>query len=61
MVFGAGPIGLAATALAKTSGAAKIIVFEISDIHRKLAKEMGADYVYDPLELEKDWETWLKR
>lgn len=52
-VFGTGPIGLAAVALAKTSGAAKIIAFEISDVRRKLAREMGADYVYDPQELKK--------
>ena len=53
-MIGSGPIGLAAIALLKTSGAAKIINFEISDIRRKLAKEMGADYVYDPLELGKE-------
>jgi threonine dehydrogenase-like Zn-dependent dehydrogenase len=53
-VFGSGPIGLAAIALAKTSGAAKIINFELSDIRRKLAKDIGADYVYNPLDLEKD-------
>ena len=54
VVIGSGPIGLAAIALLKTAGAAKIINFEISDIRRKLAKEMGADYVYDPIALKKD-------
>lgn len=54
VIIGAGPIGLAAIVLLKTAGAAKIINFEISDIRRKLAKEMGADFVYNPLDLKKD-------
>lgn len=54
VVIGSGPIGLAAIALLKTAGAAKIINFEISEIRRKLAKEMGADYVYNPVDLQKD-------
>lgn len=52
-VFGAGPIGLAAIQLMRTSGAAKIICFEPSKERRALAKESGADFVYDPFELEK--------
>ena len=54
VIIGAGPIGLAAIALLKTAGAAKIIKFEISDIRRKMAKEMGADFVYNPIDLKKD-------
>lgn len=54
VVIGSGPIGLAAIALLKTSGAAKIINFELSDIRRKLAREMGADFVYDPAALKED-------
>lgn len=48
VVFGAGPIGLASTALAVAGGAAKVIVFEISAGRRKVAKTMGATHVFDP-------------
>lgn len=54
VVFGAGPIGLAAIALARTCGAAKIIAVEITPERQVLAKKMGADYVYNPIELEKN-------
>jgi len=47
-VFGAGPIGLAAIGLAKAAGAGIIAAFEISPQRLKLAKAVGADYVYDP-------------
>ncbi len=47
-VFGAGPIGLAAIQLMKTSGAAKLIAFESIPERVELAKACGADYVYDP-------------
>ncbi|MBC7098714.1 alcohol dehydrogenase catalytic domain-containing protein [Candidatus Bipolaricaulota bacterium] len=50
-VYGAGPIGLAAIQLSKAAGAAKVIAFEVSEVRRKLAKEVGADYVYDPREV----------
>lgn len=50
-VFGAGPIGLAAVALLKTSGAAKLVCFETTQERRDLALKMGADYVYDPIAL----------
>ncbi|MFV0529452.1 MAG: scyllo-inosose 3-dehydrogenase [Lachnospiraceae bacterium] len=48
VVFGAGPIGLAAIQLLKTSGAAKLIVFESIPERVELAKACGADYVFDP-------------
>lgn len=51
VVFGAGPIGLAAISLMKTSGAAKLICFETTEERRQLAKDCGADYVYDPISL----------
>ncbi|MCF7944763.1 MAG: alcohol dehydrogenase catalytic domain-containing protein, partial [Spirochaetia bacterium] len=54
VVFGAGPIGLAAIALLKTGGAAKLICFETTQQRRELAASMGADYVYDPIQLSKD-------
>ena len=47
-IFGAGPIGLAATALAKCGGASKVVVFEMLEERQKLAKVMGADLVLDP-------------
>jgi hypothetical protein len=47
-VFGAGPIGLAAIGLAKAAGAGIIAAFEVSPPRRELAKQVGADYVYDP-------------
>ncbi|HWQ80427.1 MAG TPA: scyllo-inosose 3-dehydrogenase [Anaerovoracaceae bacterium] len=50
-VFGAGPIGLAAISLMKTSGAAKLICFETTEERRQLAKDCGADYVYNPIAL----------
>jgi len=47
-VYGAGPIGLAAIGLAKAAGAGTIVAFEISPQRLELAKEIGADYAYDP-------------
>jgi len=52
VVFGAGPIGLASIALAKASGASKIIAFEISNRRRELARLVGAEYVYNPAEVD---------
>ncbi|CUH95117.1 hypothetical protein P22_1186 [Propionispora sp. 2/2-37] len=50
VVFGAGPIGLAAISLMKTAGAAKLICFESIPERIELAKQCGADAVYNPLE-----------
>ena len=50
-VFGAGPIGLACIGLAKAAGAGTIAAFEISPQRLELAKKVGADYVYDPREV----------
>jgi threonine 3-dehydrogenase len=50
LITGAGPIGCMATAIAKTAGAAKIIVTEIIEYRKELAKQSGADYVLDPTE-----------
>jgi hypothetical protein len=47
-IFGAGPIGLHSVGLVKTSGASKIIVFEVSPQRREICKQLGADYVFDP-------------
>lgn len=43
-VFGTGPIGLAAIAIARASGAAKIFAFSRNDKKLELAKTMGADH-----------------
>ncbi|HDH06821.1 MAG TPA: alcohol dehydrogenase [Thermoproteales archaeon] len=64
VVWGAGPIGLAAIALSRAAGAGKIISFELSPVRIELAKKVGADYVLNPLELEKNgikpWEKILE-
>jgi threonine dehydrogenase-like Zn-dependent dehydrogenase len=54
VVFGAGPIGLSAISLLKTSGVAKLICFETAEERRQLAKNCGADYTYDPTVLAKE-------
>jgi threonine 3-dehydrogenase len=48
LMTGAGPIGLLAIGVLKTAGAAKIIVSEVNEYRRNLAKEIGADIVIDP-------------
>jgi threonine dehydrogenase-like Zn-dependent dehydrogenase len=50
-IYGAGSIGLAAIQLCKAAGAAKIFSFEISPQRRELAKLVGADHVFNPLEV----------
>lgn len=47
-VAGAGPIGLAAIALARAAGAARIVAFEPSATRRELATAIGADEAHDP-------------
>jgi threonine dehydrogenase-like Zn-dependent dehydrogenase len=46
-VYGAGPIGLGAVALAKTAGASLIIAFDINNERAKIATDMGADYSFN--------------
>lgn len=46
-VFGAGPIGLAAVALAKIAGASQVIAFDPINERLELAKKMGADLVFN--------------
>lgn len=52
VVFGTGPIGFAAIALARAAGAAKIIAFEVSPMRAELAKKVGADVVLSPVDLQ---------
>jgi threonine dehydrogenase-like Zn-dependent dehydrogenase len=47
-IFGAGSIGLACIGLAKAAGAGTIVAFEVSPQRIELAKAVGADYAYDP-------------
>lgn len=47
-VFGCGPIGLGAIALARCAGAATIAAFDVSPQRRAVAAAMGADLVEDP-------------
>ena len=61
VVWGAGPIGLAAIQLAKAAGASKVIAFEVSPVRIELARNVGADYVFNPNELtKKGIEPWEK-
>ncbi|MSQ00363.1 MAG: alcohol dehydrogenase [Myxococcales bacterium] len=48
-VFGCGPIGLGAVALARAAGAAGIAAFDPVGERRNLALQLGADLAYDPL------------
>ncbi len=50
-VFGTGPIGLAGVALAKAAGAGRVIAFDVSPARLELAKKVGADFAYNPIEL----------
>jgi threonine dehydrogenase-like Zn-dependent dehydrogenase len=47
-VFGGGPIGLGATALAKAAGAARIFAFEVLPERRELCEKLGATHGVDP-------------
>ena len=47
-VFGGGPIGLAAIALAKAAGASQIIAFDVSETRLAMAQKMGATNAFDP-------------
>jgi len=49
VILGGGPIGLAAVAILKRAGAAKVILSEPSEPRAELAKKMGADYIINPL------------
>jgi hypothetical protein len=51
-VFGCGATGLTSIILAKAAGAAKIIVFDLSEARLELARKIGADYAFNPIELQ---------
>jgi (R,R)-butanediol dehydrogenase/meso-butanediol dehydrogenase/diacetyl reductase len=48
VIFGAGTIGLGTLMCAKAAGAAQIIVVEMAETRKKMAKACGADVVLDP-------------
>ncbi len=48
VIIGSGTIGLLMLQLARNSGASKILVIEPNESKRKLALELGADYVLEP-------------
>jgi len=61
VVWGAGPIGLGAIALARAAGAGKIIAFEPRQKRAEIAKSVGADEVFDQYGLVKSGtQPWQK-
>jgi scyllo-inosose 3-dehydrogenase len=50
VVFGGGPIGLAAIALAQAAGASQIIAFDVSASRLEMAKKLGATTALNPTE-----------
>lgn len=48
LVTGCGPIGLMAVAVAKACGSSTVFATETNEHRRKMAKEMGADFVLNP-------------
>lgn len=48
VILGGGPVGLAAIAILKRQGAARVILSEPNSSRAELGKQMGADYVIDP-------------
>jgi threonine dehydrogenase-like Zn-dependent dehydrogenase len=53
VIAGCGPVGLMSIALTRAAGAAMVVVMEPSPQRQELAREMGADYVFDPIGAEK--------
>ncbi|MCY4248066.1 MAG: scyllo-inosose 3-dehydrogenase [Chloroflexi bacterium] len=54
VIFGAGPIGLAAEALIIAAGAGRVIVFDPSASRRDIAMKMGASAALDPIGVDLD-------
>lgn len=47
---GVGPIGLTGMNVSRAGGAGKVIAFEPSDQRRAVARELGFDHVYNPID-----------
>ena len=54
VIFGAGPIGLAAQALVIAAGAGQVIMFDPSASRRDIAMNMGASAALDPVGIDLD-------
>ncbi len=54
LVTGCGPVGLLAIAVARILGARRIFATEVNPVRTRLARTMGADQVYNPLEVGAD-------
>mgnify|MGYP001227914087 CR=1 FL=1 len=52
VICGGGPVGIAACAILKRSGAARVIISEPQPERAELAKKLGADYVINPLKVD---------
>ncbi|MGP3779908.1 zinc-binding dehydrogenase, partial [Halanaerobium saccharolyticum] len=52
VICGGGPIGLAACAILKRHGAARVILSEPAATRAELGRKMGADYVIDPTKVD---------
>ena len=50
VILGGGPVGLAACAILKRQGAARVILSEPAEDRAELARKMGADHVIDPMQ-----------
>lgn len=50
VICGGGPIGIAATAVLKRAGAAKVILSETVKERAEMGRKMGADFIINPLE-----------
>jgi 2-desacetyl-2-hydroxyethyl bacteriochlorophyllide A dehydrogenase len=60
MVLGAGMIGLGVIAFLKNAGAGLIIVTEVIEKRKEVAKKLGADYVFSPQKVSNLKEEVLK-
>ncbi len=49
VILGGGPIGLAACAILKQAGGARVILSEPSEVRRAVAKDLGVDVAINPL------------
>lgn len=54
LVMGVGLLGMMAIKILKASGACPLIAVDPDENKRKIAKEIGADYVFDPFESDFD-------
>ncbi len=58
MVTGCGPIGLFTTGVCRVGGASKIYAVDYNEYRLQLARQMGAAYTINPLQLDPVREIW---